>query len=67
MSNQQTQTTAKVCNHKPGDKWDDGCCGDEQLTNQNSGMVNHEVNQEQMSAEHELPSQKIQTTVKVCN
>ncbi|MBN3908814.1 MAG: hypothetical protein HWQ35_20360 [Nostoc sp. NMS1] len=22
----QTQESVKVCNHKPGDVWDEGCC-----------------------------------------
>jgi len=29
MSDKKNQTQAKICNHKPGDKWEDGCCGDE--------------------------------------
>ena len=29
MSDRENRTQVKVCNHKPGDKWDDGCCGDE--------------------------------------
>lgn len=69
MSNQQTQTTAKVCNHKPGDNWEDECCGKEQLTNQDSGMVSNKVNQQQIFAEqpYELSTQKTQTIAKVCN
>ena len=38
MSNKPNQTKVKVCNHKPGDKWDDGCCGNESVKN-NSGIT----------------------------
>ncbi|MGB3761459.1 MAG: hypothetical protein WBA07_34615 [Rivularia sp. (in: cyanobacteria)] len=33
MSDKKNQTKAKICNHKPGDKWEDGCCGDEAARN----------------------------------
>ncbi|KST67488.1 hypothetical protein [Mastigocoleus testarum] len=39
MSNKPNQTKVKVCNHKPGDKWDDGCCGNESAKNQNSEIT----------------------------
>ena len=39
MSNKPNQIKVKVCNHKPGDKWDDGCCGNELAKHQNSEIT----------------------------
>ena len=40
MSNKAKQINVKVCNHKPGEKWDDnGCCGDDAAKNQSSETI----------------------------
>ncbi len=39
MPNKPKQTKVKVCNHKPGDIWDDGCCGDESAKNKSSEII----------------------------
>ncbi|MDJ0694479.1 hypothetical protein [Mastigocoleus sp. MO_188.B34] len=51
MSNQPKQTKVKVCNHKPDDKWDDGCCGDDSGTNKSSEIISNSTQKKQRSHE----------------
>ena len=39
MSNKPNQINVKVCNHKPGEKWEDKCCGDDAAKNQSSETI----------------------------
>lgn len=45
MSNKPNQINVKVCNHKPGDIWDDpndpGCCGGDTAKNQSSETISN--------------------------
>ncbi len=47
MSNKRNQSNVKVCNHKPGDKWDEGCCGDERPKNKSSETTRNQVHEAQ--------------------
>ena len=55
MSHKRNQSNVKVCNHKPGDKWDDGCCGDERPKNKNSQATTNPV-QEVLDKSEPSPS-----------
>jgi hypothetical protein len=43
----QTQESVKVCNHKPGDLWDEGCCGQiEAIAKANQAIANEGKNKQ---------------------
>jgi len=37
--NQEEKTGKKVCQHKAGDRWDDGCCGDDRSAKNSLGEI----------------------------
>ncbi|MEH2067328.1 MAG: hypothetical protein V7K47_04015 [Nostoc sp.] len=52
----QTQESVKVCNHKPGDLWDEGCCGKiEAIAKTNQAIVNEVKNKKIADAETQKP------------
>lgn len=56
MSNKQNQTNVKVCNHKPGDTWEDGCCGNEQVKHESSETISNNVQNNQIPNERDNTS-----------